>query len=223
MSEKIQRITQHLDEIKVVFEEMAEAQEKLEADTEALRTARREAEETSWKAAEKIKELSEELEKAKADLDKAETELSSYKDELEEAQKKADSLEGNMDEMVGDLKRERDELRKEMDEIEAQLTRVSALYRETAAEKEKLEEKVDVSDLLSIYITLIETVFAGKPHARVLYTLHDVGAAITRKHIESSTGIMPTHVKKAIFDLRNAGLVDYDEESDEVNLIKDIL
>ena len=110
-----------------------------------------------------------------------------------------------------------------MDQITSQLSRVSELYREASAEKEKLQEKVDVSDLLAIYITLIETVFGGKPHARVLYTLHDVGATITRKNIESSTGIMATAVMKAIHDLRNADLVSFDENSQEVKLIKDIL
>ncbi|MFX0045756.1 MAG: hypothetical protein ACFE8Z_07905, partial [Candidatus Hermodarchaeota archaeon] len=126
-------------------------------------------------------------------------------------------------EEIETLRKERDELQAEMDEITGKLERVSELYRETAAEKDKLQEKVDVSDLLAIYIVLIENIFGGKPHARVLYTLHNTKTAITRKNIESSTGIMPTAVIKAIHDLRNADLVSYDEESQEVKLIKEIM
>ncbi len=110
-----------------------------------------------------------------------------------------------------------------MDEINEQLGRVSELYREASAEKEAMAEKVDVSDLLAIYITLIETVFYGKPHARILYTLHDVKTAITRKNIQSSTGIQPAAVLKAVHDLVAAELVSYDEDSQEVNLTKDVL
>jgi SMC interacting uncharacterized protein involved in chromosome segregation len=119
--------------------------------------------------------------------------------------------------------KERDELRAEMNQINSQLEKVSELYREASAEKEKLAEKVDISDLLAIYITLIETIFGGKPHARILYTLHDTKAAINRKNLEKSTGIMATAIIKAVHDLRNAGLVSYDEETLDVKLIKDIL
>jgi hypothetical protein len=132
-------------------------------------------------------------------------------------------------EKAGESSRDLDEITKERDELKAQMTqitgklqRVSELYREASAEKDKLKEKVDVSDLLAIYITLIETVFGGKPHARVLYTLHNTKKAITRKNLESSTGIMSTAIIKAIHDLRNSNLVSYDEDTQEVKLIKDI-
>jgi hypothetical protein len=136
---------------------------------------------------------------------------------------KAQEAEAGKSEAQEALQRERDELRREMDEINEQLGRVSELYREASAEKESLQEKVDVSDLLAIYITLIETVFYGKPHARILYTLHDVKTAITRKNIASSTGIQPAVVLKAVHDLKAAKLVSYDEESEEVMLTKDVL
>jgi len=125
--------------------------------------------------------------------------------------------------ILQEVTKERDELKAQMTQITQKLQRVSELYREASAEKDKLKEKVDVGDLLSIYITLIETVFGGKPHARVLYTLHNTKKAITRKNLESSTGIMSTAIIKAIHDLRNANLVSYDEETQEVKLIKDIL
>ncbi|MFW9800274.1 MAG: alanine-zipper protein [Candidatus Thorarchaeota archaeon] len=171
--------------------------ENASSEAEQLRTEKREAEEKAWAAEEKAQKAEEELETLKSDTAK--------------------------DDEITTLKGERDALQAEMDEITGKLERVSELYRETAAEKEKLQEKVDVSDLLAIYIMLIENIFGGKPHARVLYTLHNTKAAITRKNIEASTGVMPTAVIKAIHDLRNAELVSFDEESQEVKLIKEIM
>jgi archaellum component FlaC len=170
---------------------------KCTSEAEELRSAKREAEEKAWAAEERANSAESELETLRSDTTK--------------------------DSEIEELRRERDELRAEMDEINSKLERVSELYRETSAEKEKLQEKVDVSDLLAIYIILIENIFGGKPHARVLYTLHNTKSAITRKNIEASTGIMATAVMKAIHDLRNAELVSYDEETQEVKLIKEIM
>ena len=78
-------------------------------------------------------------------------------------------------------------------------------------------------DRLLERITKDPNIFGGKPHARVLYTLHNTKAAITRKNIEASTGIMSAHVMKALHDLRNADLISYDEETQEAKLTKEIL
>ncbi len=191
-----------LDEFKDTIVKLIDERDSLKGEGEELRTIKREAEEKAWAAEEKVKELTNEIESLKTRADEAET---------------------SKGEAVDAIRAERDELKKEMDEITGQLGRVSELYREASDEKDALQEKVDVSDLLAIYITLIETVFFGKPHARILYTLHDVKTAIPRKNIQTSTGIMPAAVLKAIHDLANADLVKYDEETQEVELTKDIL
>ncbi|MCK5239188.1 MAG: hypothetical protein KAR33_06555, partial [Candidatus Thorarchaeota archaeon] len=163
------------------------------------------------------------LESKTAKIDALKQKLNETKAELTSIKDDTDKLSAGKDEEIAGIIQERDELKAEMEQINSQLAKVSELYRETSAEKEKLEEKVDISDLLAIYIVLIENIFGGKPHARVLYTLHNTKTAITRKNIISSTGIMPTAVTKAIHDLRNAELVTYDDETQEVKLIKDIL
>ena len=185
--------------------------ERYASEADELRSAKREAEEKAWAAEERA--------------DKAESELESTMNALDSSKKELEALKSDTskDSEIDELRRERDELRAEMDEINSKLERVSELYRETSAEKEKLQEKGDVSDLLAIYIILIENIFGGKPHARVLYTLHNTKTAITRKNIEASTGIMATAVMKAIHDLRNADLVSYDDETQEVKLIKEIM
>ncbi len=222
MTEREKMLNQ-LDEIKSSLTDVLDEFEKLTNESEEIRTTRREAEEKAWALEEKVKELTAELDKAKAKADKSTNKLKEATEELDQLKSQLSDAESSKDAAVDELRRERDELRREMDEINAQLNRVSELYREASAEKEALEEKVDVSDLLAIYITLIETVFYGKPHARILYTLHDVKSAIPRSNIASSTGIQPAVVLKAVHDLANADLVSYDEDSQEVNLIKDIV
>lgn len=222
MTEK-EKLIEQIDNFKKTLVTVIDERDKLQSEGEELRTAKREAEEKSWANEEKAKELKSEFEKANQAKDIAETELTMVKAELESVKARADEAESSKTEAVDAIRAERDELRKEMDEINEQLGRVSELYREASAEKEALAEKVDVSDLLAIYITLIETVFYGKPHARILYTLHDVKTAISRKNIASSTGIMPAAVLKAVHDLANADLVKYDENTQDVVLTKDIL
>ena len=218
-----EKMIKKLDAVKDSVTLLLDEYEKLESEGEELRTAKREAEEKSWAAEEKTKELESELEKVKQTQDAAETELTMVKAELESVSAKAEEAESSKTEAVDAIRAERDALKKEMEEINEQLSRVSELYREASAEKEALQEKVDLSDLLAIYITLIETVFYGKPHARILYTLHDVKTAITRKNIAASSGIQPAVVRKAVYDLANANLVKIDEDNDEVTLTKDIL
>ncbi|MCJ7817541.1 MAG: hypothetical protein MUP60_01715 [Candidatus Thorarchaeota archaeon] len=218
-----EKLIEQLDDFKSTVVSLVDERDKLQGEGEELRNAKREAEEKSWANEEKIKELKSDLKKANQAKDVVETELAMVTAELESVKARADEAESSKTEAVDAVRTERDELRKEMDEINQQLGRVSELYREASAEKDTLAEKVDVSDLLAIYITLIETVFFGKPHARILYTLHDVKTAISRKNIASSTGIMPAAVLKAVHDLANADLVKYDENTQNVELTKDIL
>jgi len=218
-----EKMIEQLDSFKNTVVSLIDERDKLQSEGDELRTSKREAEEKSWASEESVKKLTIELEKANQAKDSAESELATVKDELEAIRRKADEVEASKNEAVDAIRQERDELKKEMQEINDQLGRVSELYREASAEKEALQEKVDISDLLGIYITLIETVFYGKPHARILYTLHDVKTSITRKNIASSTGIMPAAVLKAVHDLANADLVKYDENTQEVELTKDIL
>ncbi len=222
MSTEREEMIKTVDTLKESIIKLIDDKERIEGEAETARNARREAEEKAWAAEEQVKKLTEELEGKKKELEEVNNKLKTLETENAELKDKLENIESTRDAQIKELVAERDSLKAEMDEITEKLSKISELYRETAAEKEKLKEKVDVSDLLSIYITLIENVFGGKPHARVLYTLHNTGTAITRKNIETSTGIMATAVIKAIHDLRNAGLVSYDEESQEVRLIKDI-
>lgn len=223
MSVDREKMLEILDNFKNKVVGLMEERDSLSTEAQELRTTKNETEEKAWASEEKVNALSSELDAAKAVIEDTDIKLKEKEAESATLKTQIDEIESTKGEAVDAVTRERDELRAEMDEINAKLSRVSELYQEVSVEKEKLQEKVDVGDLLAIYIMLIENIFAGKPHARVLYTLHNTKTAITRKNIESSTGIMPTAVMKAIHDLRNADLVSFNDETQEVKLIKEIL
>jgi len=223
MSEEKEKMLSLFEEFKTTLVDLVDDRDKLASEIEELRTARREADEKAWAADEKIKSLESDLEAALAKGDKASSKAASLKEEVKDLKSQLGEAEASSTDAIDAIVKERDELRAEMDEITSKLSRVSELYRETSAEKEALQEKVDVSDLLAIYIVLLETVFYGKPHARILYTLHDVKKPITRKNLADSSGIMPAQVLKAIHDLANEDLVSYNEDTQQVALKKEIM
>ncbi len=223
MSEEKENMLNLFEEFKTTLVDLMDDRDKLASEIEDLRTARREADEKAWAADEKVKNLESDLEAAVTKGDKATSKVSSLKEQVKELKNKLGEVEASSTDAIDSVVKERDELRAEMNEITSKLSRVSELYRETSAEKEKLQEKVDVSDLLGVYIILLETVFYGKPHARILYTLHDIKKPITRKNLADSSGIMPAQVLKAIHDLVNEDLVSYNEDNQQVTLKKEIM
>jgi len=93
------------------------------------------------------------------------------------------------------------------------------MYREISKEKESV---ANVRQLLSIYITLLENVFFGKPHAKILWLLHGAKKVMTRKELVESSAFQPAVVLKAIHDLARANLVKYDDQTDTVTLVTKI-
>ncbi|MFQ5979095.1 MAG: hypothetical protein ACE5OZ_13290 [Candidatus Heimdallarchaeota archaeon] len=151
--------------------------------------------------------------------------LSEVEKELESAQTnaaKTSEFETKVTELEKQLSKasqERDKLDKELNAIQEQLGRVSSLYEEASKEQ---EETKDVSELLGIYITLLEEVFAGRPHAKILYLLHGDKEVWTRGELNKTTGFEPVAILRALHELAAAELVVYDEESNEIRITKKI-
>ncbi|MHA2272728.1 MAG: hypothetical protein ACXACI_12760 [Candidatus Hodarchaeales archaeon] len=103
--------------------------------------------------------------------------------------------------------------------IQEQLSRVSSLYEEASKEH---EETQDLSELLGIYITLLEEVFAGRPHAKILYLIHGDKEVWTRGELNKTTGFTAVAILRALHELAAAELIDYNEETNEVRVTKRI-
>jgi len=147
---------------------------------------------------EKVSSLTSENKKLKEDLELAEKRFS------------------EMDEHKRKLEEENKKLKGELNKISEQLEKISQMYKEIAGERKRVE---DIKELLTIYVTLLETVFAGMPHAKVLWLLHGV-PKMRRSEVMKTAGFEPAIILKSIYDLERAKLVEYDRDKEEIRLIR---
>ena len=146
-------------------------------------------------------------------------ELNDLKSESEKKDARIQELEAKLAEFSNEqsgILEEKERLEKELNSITEQLNKISGMYADLSS---KEDEKIDVRELLSIYVVLLEQVFAGQPHARVLGLLHGV-PEMNRTDITKASGMQPAVVLRSIFDLANANLVDYDQEKEHVRLVR---
>jgi septal ring factor EnvC (AmiA/AmiB activator) len=122
---------------------------------------------------------------------------------------------GAKEEEINRLKTENSQMTSKLKDIEDQLTKISKTYQDLSG---KFTEAVDVRELLTIYVTLLEEVFEGRPHAKILWLLHGKKAVLNRDEINKSSGFQPAIVLKSIYDLANAGLINYNDTTQELSL-----
>lgn len=137
---------------------------------------------------------------------------------LEIAKKSEESSKTELDtkdEQINQLRKENNGLASKLKDIEDQMNRISKTYQELSG---KFTEAVDVRELLTIYVTLLEQVFEGRPHAKILWLLHGKKAVLTRDEINKSSGFQPAIVLKSIYDLANANLINYNDTTQELSL-----
>jgi len=75
---------------------------------------------------------------------------------------------------------------------------------------------------LGIYIALLEKVFSGKPHAKILYLLHGDKSEMTREELTKATGFSAAIVRHSISELHRAELIKLDEEEGIARLVNRI-
>ncbi|MEM2637311.1 MAG: hypothetical protein QXL15_03060, partial [Candidatus Korarchaeota archaeon] len=163
--------------------------------------------EESRKNIEALKNVITQLENEKKDLENKVADLNKKLSECVPAEK------------IEELQRKLEESEKTRREIEARLEKVSSLYKELQS---KAEKKVDVEDLLAIYIALLENVFHARPHAKILWLLHGEAGELPLKGLIDATGFSPADVRHALTELSGGGLVEYDAETGKAKLLKRI-
>ncbi|MBD3187963.1 hypothetical protein GF325_14090 [Candidatus Bathyarchaeota archaeon] len=131
---------------------------------------------------------------------------------LEEEKKKKD-------EEISQLTGEQRKILEEYDQIESQLKKFQSLVSKFEEKEFKFE---DVKAMLSIFTILLEEIFQGQPHARILFTLHGGASSMTRDQLKNATGISGAMVLRAVHELDRADLVKYDSDTSEVTLVRRI-
>lgn len=163
----------------------------------------------------KIDEIIPTIEKVKLTIDKLTTELKEKQQEAEEREKLLAEREAKLNE----AQIQQQQLEFEYASLESELKKISDLYSEMSSQQ---EVSLDVKQLLGIYIALLEKVFEGKPHAKILYLLHGDKSEMTRQELTKATGFTPAIVLHSLHELNRADLISYDEEQAKAILVNRI-
>lgn len=228
-SKRIDDVLQSLSEIenvlkgaKVLVEELNTVKsenKQLKNEITNLKNKLSEFEERVKKLKTENLELKNTLESKEVEINRLNEEVSSLTNENKKLREELELSEkrfSEMDEYKGKLEEENKKLKGELDKISEQLEKISQMYKEVAGERERVE---DIKELLTIYVTLLETVFAGMPHAKVLWLLHGV-PKMRRSEVTKAAGFEPAIILKSIHDLERAKLVEYNRDKDEIHLVR---
>ncbi|MHA1303517.1 MAG: hypothetical protein ACTSQE_07785 [Candidatus Heimdallarchaeaceae archaeon] len=137
--------------------------------------------------------------------------------ELEKIRKEVEGSTAKLEELTNKNK----EYEEKLARVEESLSRFREMYDELATERVR---DMDIEELLAIYSVLFENVFAANPHTKILLLLQGTDKEFwTRDEIVKTTGISPAAVLKALYDLRNNGIVMMDEDNQTVTLIQKLV
>jgi chromosome segregation ATPase len=159
--------------------------------------------------------LKQEIESIKQEVESARQEVKNKDDELNAVSVKLEELRNEKQKVAA----EDAKMREEYLAVQEQLKKLSGMYQELSA---KQDDAVNIREILSVYIVLLEEVFQGKPHVRILFMLHGDKPQLSREEIVKAGGFQPAIVLHSIHDLAGANLVKYDMDNDTVELVRKI-
>ncbi len=195
--EAVQDITKVLQTAKEELVKLEKEKEQLENDKSTLEKA--------------AKEL--ETDKKELEIEKNQLERDKKKLEAETIQLEKDKKE--RDEKIGAMSEEQMRLLAEYDSLKVELSKLAKIAEESQEAEFNFER---IKALLTIYAVLIEKIWQGQAHYRLLLTLHGDKEKMTREELKNTTGIAGAWVIRAVNELANVDLLEYDEETGLVKL-----
>jgi chromosome segregation ATPase len=159
----------------------------------------------------------EQLEQATKMLEKDKDNLEREKQLLETDKQKLEKEKEEKEQKIGELTSEQLRLLDEYKNLKVELKK----FMKIAQDQEESEFNFErIKALLSITMLLIQEIWQGQPHYRILLTLHGEREEMTREQLKNTTGISGAMVLRAIHELVKIDLVEYDEERSLVKLKK---
>jgi len=150
-------------------------------------------------------------------LEKEKTQLELDKKRLIEETKKLEKEKQERDQKIGQMTGEQMRLLEEYAKVKEELKK----FAKIAASMEEQELDFDrIQALLSIYSVLLEKIFQGQPHYKVLETLHYAKDKMTRDELKNTTGIQGAMVLRAVQELDKVDLIEYDMDTSTARLKK---
>jgi len=164
-----------------------------------------------------LEEATKMLENDKKQLELEKTNLESEKKKLEEATKQLEKEKQERDQKIGSLSEEQKRLLKEYASLKVELKKLAKLTEESQDADLNFER---IQALLSIFRVLVEKIWQGQPHYKVLKVLHGERKVMTREELKNTTGIGGAYILRAIQELANVDLVEHDIDTGTVTLRK---
>jgi len=164
-----------------------------------------------------LEEATKILEGDKKQLELEKTNLENEKKKLEEATKQLEKEKQERDQKIGSLSEEQKRLLKEYASLKVELKKFAKIAEESQDAEFDFGR---IKALLSITMLLIEEIWSGQPHYRILLTLHGDKEKMSREQIKNTTGIAGAMVLRAVHELAKIGVLEYDEDTAMVTLKK---
>ena len=139
-------------------------------------------------------------------IDSLEKKLATHEDKIAKVESTTSSIEQERTAAVEKLK----QMEKEMSEL-------SSVYEEMKGQK---DVEINLQEVMKLYVILTEQVLDGSAHIKLLTLLHGKKKNMTKSDLAMASGIKPVATLRAIFDLRNNGLLNYNEENEIVTLVR---
>ncbi len=215
-----EQITKTLTELFVQFKKEMETEiNEIKKDLENKEEIIKRLEKETRKKDIEIKNKEEKILQLKKEKGEYEKEIRELKAELATAS----NLVIEKDNQISNLEKEKDKLKNELKESNAVLNKITSQLKEVSKQYQDLSkqknQQLDTLRLLDVYIVLLEKVFNSAPHVRILFVAHGEKKEWTIQELAKATGIEPLAVRRAIFELRNAGLFSYDENTGKARLL----
>lgn len=155
------------------------------------------------------------LEQATKMLETEKQQLETDKIQLERDKQNLEKEKEERDQKIGQLTEEQLKLLDEYKNLKIELKKFAKIAQDQEDSEFNFER---IKALLSITMLLIEEIWQGQPHYRILLTLHGDKEEMTRDEIKTTTGISGAFVLRAVHELANIGVLDYDEDRSMVKL-----
>ncbi len=135
-----------------------------------------------------------------------ETKIAKYDLDISKAKEKASKL-----------AKEKTSAAEKLRKMEDEMSELSSVYEELKGRK---DVEIDIQEVMRLYVILTEQVLDGSAHIKLLTLLHGKKENMTKNDLSMASGIQPAATLRAIFDLRNNGLVTYNDENEIVKLVR---
>lgn len=164
----------------------------------------------------KLENQTQELQKAKKHLEDERSSLEEEKNQLEIETKKLEKEKAERDDKIDKMSADQIKLLDEYEILKKDLKKLQDMASE--AENQEFDFR-EIQTVLKIYMVLLEEIYGAQPHIRILYLLHGDKEKMHKDDIKNSLGIGGAFILRSLHDLKNANLIEFDEETGIAKLI----